>query len=184
MARFLLKFGTRELALLPGRWRIGRDPSCEIRLEDDLVSRTHATLIVEEDRVRVRDHGSRNGVLVDGKRVAGVVDLPPGARIRIGVEDFRLIRSTPEDADSIPPPTRQMPKVPPHAPGFDKLSPREKEVLDLLAQGYAQREVGEQLGVSIKTVETYCARLRTKLGLKSRTDLVRYALQAGLLRPE
>ena len=70
----------------------------------------------------------------------------------------------------------------PSVRGLDKLSRREREVLDLLAQGFAQREVGERLGLSIKTVETYRARLREKLGINSRSDLVRYAIEAGLLR--
>jgi DNA-binding NarL/FixJ family response regulator len=63
------------------------------------------------------------------------------------------------------------------------LSSREWEVLKLLAQGYTNKEVGTQLCLSVKTIETYRARLADKLGLRSRADLTRYALEMGLLDP-
>ncbi|MCL4465405.1 MAG: response regulator transcription factor [Chloroflexi bacterium] len=61
------------------------------------------------------------------------------------------------------------------------LSERELAVLKLLAAGYTSLQVGEQLGLSGKTVETYKARLMDKLSLRSRAELVRYALRHGLL---
>jgi DNA-binding NarL/FixJ family response regulator len=64
------------------------------------------------------------------------------------------------------------------------LSEREHEVLALVAQGHSNREVADRLGISIKTVETYRARLMEKLDLHSRADLVRYALEQGLLLPD
>lgn len=63
------------------------------------------------------------------------------------------------------------------------LSGREREVLELVAEGYSNREVGGELGLSVKSVETYRARLMEKLGLCSRSELVRYALECGVLRP-
>lgn len=68
--------------------------------------------------------------------------------------------------------------------GVDRLSDREREVLRLLAQGYTSQQVADMLFVSLKTVETYKARVMNKLGLRSRAQLVRYALQIGLLSPE
>lgn len=64
---------------------------------------------------------------------------------------------------------------------LERLSARERQVLVLLAHGHTHAEMAEQLGISIKTVETHRARLSEKLGLKSRADLVRFALEAGLL---
>ena len=64
-----------------------------------------------------------------------------------------------------------------------QLSPREQEVLKLLAQGYTNQEVGTRLCLSVKTIETYRARIVDKLGLRSRADLTRYALELGLLNP-
>ncbi len=63
------------------------------------------------------------------------------------------------------------------------LSPREQEVLKLLAQGYTNQEVGTRLCLSVKTIETHRARIVDKLGLRSRADLTRYALEMGLLNP-
>lgn len=62
-----------------------------------------------------------------------------------------------------------------------RLSARERQVLVLLAHGHTHSEMAEQLGISVKTVETHRARLSEKLGLKTRADLVRLALDAGLL---
>jgi two-component system response regulator NreC len=62
-----------------------------------------------------------------------------------------------------------------------RLSARERQVLVLLAHGHTHAQMAEQLGISVKTVETHRARLSEKVGLKSRADLVRLALDAGLL---
>jgi DNA-binding NarL/FixJ family response regulator len=64
----------------------------------------------------------------------------------------------------------------------EALSPREEEVLRLLAQGLSHKEVAEQLSISEKTVATYRERGMEKLGLKSRSDLLRYAVKRGWLR--
>ncbi|MBS1788261.1 MAG: response regulator transcription factor [Acidobacteria bacterium] len=63
-----------------------------------------------------------------------------------------------------------------------KLSEREKEVLHLLSLGFSNKEIASQLSLSSKTIETYKARLIEKLGLASRAELVRYALNQGWLQ--
>jgi two-component system, NarL family, response regulator NreC len=65
----------------------------------------------------------------------------------------------------------------------DGLTPREHEVLELLAYGYTNQEVAERLHLSGKTVGTYRARLAEKLGLNTRAEIVRYALETSLLAP-
>jgi two-component system response regulator NreC len=62
------------------------------------------------------------------------------------------------------------------------LSDREREVLRLLAHGHTNQQVADRLCISVKSVETYKARLMEKLGLKGRAELVRYALHHGLLK--
>jgi two-component system response regulator NreC len=64
-----------------------------------------------------------------------------------------------------------------------ELSDRETEVMRLIAQGYTNKEISAQLGVSVKTVETYKARSMEKLGLHSRVDIVRTATERGWLDP-
>ena len=66
---------------------------------------------------------------------------------------------------------------------IEKLSDREREVLTLTAEGYSSGEIGKKLYLSPKTVDTYRARLMQKLGLSHRSELVRLALQTGLLKP-
>ena len=61
------------------------------------------------------------------------------------------------------------------------LSPREIEVLTLIAYGHSNREIAESLYVSIKTIEGHKARLSSKLGLETRADIVNYALRRGWL---
>jgi DNA-binding NarL/FixJ family response regulator len=61
------------------------------------------------------------------------------------------------------------------------LSPRELQVLELIARGHTNREIGERLGVSVKTIEGYRARVIEKLGARTRAELVAYAIMAGLL---
>ena len=61
------------------------------------------------------------------------------------------------------------------------LSEREKEVLILLAWGYSNKETAGNLGLSVKTVETYRVRISEKLRLRSRTEIVQYALRQGWL---
>jgi len=63
------------------------------------------------------------------------------------------------------------------------LSHREKAVLTLVAEGYTNQEVADRLCLSVKTIETYRMRLAEKLGLRTRADLTRYALEIGLIGP-
>ena len=66
----------------------------------------------------------------------------------------------------------------------DELSEREREVLGLLARGYTNQEIASRLFVSVRTVESHRAHILVKLRLSTRADLVNYALETGLLRPE
>jgi len=64
------------------------------------------------------------------------------------------------------------------------LSRRELQVLRLVARGYTSAEIAKQVFVGVKTIETYRARFAEKLGLRTRSDVVRFAVQMGLLTPE
>lgn len=67
------------------------------------------------------------------------------------------------------------------ADNYSLLSDREKEVLTLIAKGYSNKEIGEQLVISVKTVESHKGHVMEKLQMKTRPELVSYALKKGLL---
>ncbi|GAA2424311.1 response regulator transcription factor [Streptomyces glaucus] len=63
------------------------------------------------------------------------------------------------------------------------LTPREEEVLKLVAEGHSSKEIAELLVISVKTVQRHRENLLHKLGLRDRLDLTRYAIRAGLVEP-
>jgi two-component system response regulator NreC len=65
----------------------------------------------------------------------------------------------------------------------DRLSERERQVLELIALGHTNAEIAEQLFLSVRTVESHRAHIQQKLSLVSRAELVRYALDRGLFQP-
>jgi DNA-binding winged helix-turn-helix (wHTH) protein len=79
-----LEWGTKRFPLTPGAHVIGRDPDAEIRLDGSTVSRRHARVIVNADRVVLEDSGSKNGTFRGAERVTDPVALSDGDRLRIG----------------------------------------------------------------------------------------------------
>jgi len=104
----------------------------------------------------------------------GDVYLQP-ALARWLIEDYqRLAASVPgTDAGAGP--------APQEGAGLDVLSAREREVLELVAQGRSNAEIGEQLGLSPKTIARHRERIMTRLNLHSRTELVKFAIRTHLV---
>jgi RNA polymerase sigma factor (sigma-70 family) len=195
--------GTKEIVLAHGVFLVGRAPDADVRLTSGAVSRQHAAIRVGLRGTTVEDLDSRNGVLVNGERVHGVVHIVAGDRLTLGREELRVLeaeeapcaeRADPVTAETqqvfplgsgAPPRERRRRATPPGSvQSLSLLSAREREVLRLVASGLSQREIGDRLGISPKTVETYRSRIVDKLGLPSRAAMVQYALNVGLLRPE
>jgi DNA-binding CsgD family transcriptional regulator len=193
VSRFVLDLGSSSVRLKEGLWRIGRDAACEVHLNDPSVSRRHASLRVGAGTVEILDAGSRNGVHVNGRRIHQVTPIEPGDVVLVGTVKLRLLLRDPSELDLAAAVTKPLPSVDgapsgqhtlPSLEGLSQLSPREREVLGRIARGETQREVAAALGVSVKTVETYRARIGRKLELRSRADLVKFALAHGLLTGE
>jgi two-component system, NarL family, response regulator NreC len=72
--------------------------------------------------------------------------------------------------------------VPPQTTNI--LSDRELQVLGLVARGYTSAQIAKQISVGVKTVETYRSRFAEKLGIRTRSEIIRFAVQMGLLTPE
>ncbi|MDP4096063.1 response regulator transcription factor [Paenibacillus sp. P96] len=71
-----------------------------------------------------------------------------------------------------------------HPGPYETLSEREKEILSWVAKGYSNKEIAEQLVISVKTVESHKSNLMEKLNLKTRPELVKFAMKKGLLNYE
>jgi predicted component of type VI protein secretion system len=90
---FRLRYLQHDLELTDGQFAVGRNASCQLSLDDPLVSRRHAILSVTKDGVSVEDLKSRNGVLVNGKRIEEATSLRPGDKILIGSQEMMLVET-------------------------------------------------------------------------------------------
>jgi len=88
LVRYRLRFVLQELDLPQGATIIGRSLDCHLTLEDPLVSRRHARIVVDERGAHIEDMGSRNGVRVNGAVIRDPMALRNGYRVRIGTQDF------------------------------------------------------------------------------------------------
>ncbi|HEY3254237.1 MAG TPA: FHA domain-containing protein [Polyangiaceae bacterium] len=86
--RFWLEYQGRTFELRPGEILIGRSSNCHLVLDDGLVSRRHAQIVISEDRAKVEDFASANGVFVNSKRVNGSEPLKAGDQLQIGKQQF------------------------------------------------------------------------------------------------
>jgi predicted component of type VI protein secretion system len=89
--RFRLRYQQQNVELNDGTYAVGRSAQCQVSLDDPLVSRQHALFEVGPGGVTVQDLGSRNGVIVNGHRIEGKVQLSVGDRILIGSQELTLL---------------------------------------------------------------------------------------------
>jgi DNA-binding NarL/FixJ family response regulator len=104
----------------------------------------------------------------------GNVYLQP-ALARWLLEDYRRLST------QLSPESRTLTKEHPEGQGLDVLSKREIEVLELIAEGYTNIQIGGKLGISPKTVARHRERIMKKLDLHSCTELVKFAIRTGLI---
>ncbi len=88
MARYRLRLLLQEFDLPQGETVLGRSPECQVTIDDPLVSREHAKIIVDGDTAICRDLGSRNGSKINGAALRGEIPLNDGDRIRIGNQEI------------------------------------------------------------------------------------------------
>jgi len=89
--RYRLRYLIHDLELNEGTFAVGRNASCQLSLDDPLVSRRHAIFEVGGGGVTVEDLGSRNGVIVNGHRIDARVSIQIGDRILIGSQELTLL---------------------------------------------------------------------------------------------
>lgn len=89
--RFRLRYLQHDLELSEGTFAVGRNASCQLSLDDPLVSRRHALFEVGPGGVTVEDLNSRNGVIVNGRRIDAKLPINIGDRILIGSQELTLL---------------------------------------------------------------------------------------------
>lgn len=156
---------------------LGRREDNAYVLADPRVSRVHAAVRREAGAVIVTDLGSSAGTTLNGEEITGPVVVKHGDRIAFGpvvcqFEDPAMAAEG-EDATLV----FDVPEVEtgPH------LSPRQQQVLELMAKGLTNSEIGEQLGVTERTVKAYAQELYDKLGVRNRAGAVAEAARHGML---
>ncbi len=156
---------------------IGRREDNAYVVPDPRVSRVHAQIRKEAGSVIVTDLGSSAGTKVNGTELSGPTVVRHGDRVSLGpvtatFEDPAAASQAEESTMVF-----DVPKVEtgPH------LSPRQQQVLELMAEGMTNSEIGEQLGVTERTVKAYAQELYDKLGVRNRAGAVAEAAKLGLL---
>ena len=89
--RFRLRYLQHDLELNEGIFAVGRNASCQLSLDDPLVSRRHAIFELSGGAVTIEDLNSRNGVIVNGHRIEAKVNLTVGDRVLIGSQELTLL---------------------------------------------------------------------------------------------
>jgi DNA-binding CsgD family transcriptional regulator len=192
VSRFRLREGGREIEIETHEFVIGRAPQCELHLAGGMVSRRHARLRITEDGLVIEDLGSRNGVLVNQRKIEAPTLLFHGDVLGLGLQSFEVLdahQMTRSAHLSTLPPTSG-PFAVSDVAGYtqetvvaklDVLSAREREVLELVVLGHTLKEMAQRLHVSVKTIETHRTHISEKLRCRTRAELVSYAISAGLL---
>jgi predicted component of type VI protein secretion system len=89
--RFRLRYLHHDLALNEGQFVVGRSATSQLSLDDALISRRHAMIVVAGETVTVEDLASRNGVLVNGVRISTKTTIHPGDKIIVGTQELTLL---------------------------------------------------------------------------------------------
>jgi pSer/pThr/pTyr-binding forkhead associated (FHA) protein len=156
---------------------LGRRDDNGYVIADPRVSRVHAELRKEGNVVIVTDLGSSSGTKINDEEVSGAAVARHGDRISFGpltaVLEDPAAAMQPEDATMV----FEVPKVEtgPH------LSPRQQQVLELMAEGMTNSQIGEQLGVTERTVKAYAQELYDKLGVRNRAGAVAQGAKLELI---
>jgi DNA-binding CsgD family transcriptional regulator len=159
---------------------LGRQQHNHYVVPDPRVSRVHAELRKAASAVIITDLGSSAGTRINDQPIEGPQVLTHGDQVSFG-----KVTATFEDpaAAAQLEDTTMVFRAPKVSTG-PRLSPRQQQVVDLVAQGMTNAEIGEQLGITERTVKAYAQELYDKLGVRNRAGAVAQAWSLGLLTDE
>ena len=161
--------GNERYDLIKDVVTIGRDSTSDIVVgTDPRVSRAHAELRLTDGNWFVVDLDSRNGTEVNGRLVSRH-PLRDGDLLRVGSTALTYVAGIDANATEIGTASGEV-IVP-------DLSERERQILMCVAQGLTDRDIGDQLHISISTVRSHLDRMRDKTGLRRRSELTRLAIE-------
>jgi DNA-binding CsgD family transcriptional regulator len=155
---------------------VGRGADNGYVISDPRVSRLHAELQKRGDTLIVTDLGSSGGTTVNDVAITGPHVLRHGDRIGFGA-----LTATLEDPAAMHGDDATMVFEAPKVATGPHLSPRQQQVLEGIADGLTNAEIGAQLGVTERTVKAYAQELYDKLGVRNRAGAVAEAVREGLL---
>ncbi|HEX4335962.1 MAG TPA: FHA domain-containing protein [Polyangiaceae bacterium] len=90
--KYRLRYQSHDIELVDGEFVVGRGSDCQLALDDALVSRRHAMLIVGSEDLHIEDLASRNGVWVNGDKIDARRKLTDGDRVKIGSQEMAVLR--------------------------------------------------------------------------------------------
>ncbi len=133
---FWFEVGDRNIPLPRGEVIMGRSRTCQILVDDMLVSRQHARLFVSSDSVFIEDYDSSNGIIVNEKVILGATRIHDGDRIILGTQEF-VMRATPapaipDDLPSPPPAPQQRRPLTPEQASINNLPTRPAPALAIV----------------------------------------------------
>ncbi|MDF1747131.1 MAG: FHA domain-containing protein [Gimesia sp.] len=117
----------KQIPITGKKFLIGREEDCHLRPNSDMVSRHHCVFTVDEYSVRLRDFGSTNGTLVNGKRIKGEVQLSHSDKIQVGKLDFEILMSHTVDKEE----AQATPETPATAPAGSDILTGSDTVFDI-----------------------------------------------------
>jgi pSer/pThr/pTyr-binding forkhead associated (FHA) protein len=145
--RYTLRYRLHDFDLAEGEFVVGRAATCELSLDDPMVSRNHGRLRVTQEEVQIEDLSSRNGVKVNGERIQGNRKLEHGDQILIGSQELVLLLRREAAADTLV-------QQPERGAGFGLLGALAEKALGLGRGDEAERLVGQQLEQLLGDVES------------------------------
>ena len=160
--------------LTDGGMTIGRGRGNGLDLRNDRkVSRSHAELRLSEGQWSVVDLKSRNGTFVNQRPIVRC-PLRNGDQIQIGDAMLGFVLDDDENETEIDESGKKPGSMP-------ELSDREREILGLVAEGLTDIAIGELLVISPSTVRSHLDRIKSKTGLRRRSELTRLALELRIV---
>lgn len=156
---------------------IGRRQDNDLVITDPHVSRVHAELRRDEQLLLLTDLNSTSGTRINDQDVVGTAVIRHGDTIEFGPVAARFEDPAFPAVGDEPTTDFDVPELQtgPH------LSPRQTEVIELMAEGMTNSEIGAQLGVTERTVKAYAQELYDRLGVRNRAGAVAEAARHGLL---